>query len=64
MSETRAEYIVAGRDVVVPELADIAVPVLRALRDCESMPVPGMAEMVAVRVPKALWALIRGEEGE
>ena len=38
--------------------------VLRALRDCEAMPVLGMPEMVAVRVPKALWALIRGEEGE
>ncbi len=60
MSEPRAEYIVAGENVA-REIADIAEPVLRALRDCESMPVPGMAEMVAVRVPKALWALIRGE---
>jgi hypothetical protein len=59
MSEPRAEYVVA--EDVEPDLADIAVPVLRALRDCESMPVPGMAEMVAVRVPKALWTLIRGE---
>ena len=46
------------------EIADIAEPVLRALRKCESMPVMGLPEMVNVRVPKALWALIRGEEGE
>lgn len=61
MSELRAPYVVEPPKVVEPDLAEIAVPVLRALRDCESMPVPGMAEMVAVRVPKALWALIRGE---
>jgi len=62
MSEPRAERVVA--EDVEPDLAEIAVPVLRALRDCESMPVLGMPEMVDVRVPKALWALIRGEEGE
>jgi hypothetical protein len=63
MSEQPAPYIVAGEDMA-REIADIAEPVLRALRKCESMPVMGLPEMVNVRVPKALWALIRGEEGE
>jgi len=30
------------------------------LRRCEAVPVAGMPEMVDVRMPKALWELIRG----
>ena len=60
MSEPRAEYKVAGDDVAVRTCVLLAPDDAERLRRCEAWPVIGMEHYVDVRVPKALWELIRG----
>jgi hypothetical protein len=61
VSETVAEYAVDVRDVAVRPCRLVSPEDAERLRRCQAVPVCGDDGRVDVRMPREVWARVRGE---